>query len=125
ATRAEIRTGALDGKHLELLWVDDPVDVLFAQIEGSAKVTFEDGSTQWLEFDGKNGRAYRGVGKVLRDSGELKPGQGTMQGIRAWFAAHPARRDEIIDQDASYVFFKNSPSNGSVGSQHVILTPQR
>jgi membrane-bound lytic murein transglycosylase A len=125
ATRAEIRKGALDGKHLELLWVDDDVDVLFAQIEGSGKVTLDDGHEIWIEYDGKNGRAYRGVGQVLRDSGELKGGQGTMQGIRAWFAAHPDRRDEIIDQDASYVFFKLSPHAGAVGSQHVILTAQR
>jgi len=125
ATRSEIRQGALAGKDLELLWVDDPVDALFAQIEGSGKVTLDDGSVIWIEFDGKNGRAYRGVGKVLRDSGELKPGEATMQGIRGWLAAHPGRRDEIIDQDASYVFFKLSKKPGAVGSQHVILTALR
>jgi membrane-bound lytic murein transglycosylase A len=125
ATRAEIRNGALDGKHLELLWVDDPVDVLFAQIEGSGKVTMDDGHVVWMEFDGKNGRAYRGVGQVLRESGELRAGQGTMQGIRAWFAAHPDRRDEIIDQDSSYVFFKLSTRAGAIGTQQTILTAQR
>jgi membrane-bound lytic murein transglycosylase A len=124
-TRAEIRKGALDGKHLELLWVDDPVDVLFAQIEGSGKVTLDDGHVVWIEYDGKNGRAYRGVGSVLRESGELRAGKGTMQDIRAWFAAHTDRRDEIMDQDASYVFFKLSARDGSVGTQKVILTAQR
>jgi membrane-bound lytic murein transglycosylase A len=125
ATRAEIRKGALAGKNLELLWVDDPVDALFAQIEGSGKVTLDDGKVVWIEFDGKNGRAYRGVGKVLRDTGELKPGEATMQGIRGWFASHPAKRDDVIDQDASFVFFKLSQKPGAVGTQHVILTPQR
>ena len=125
ATRAEIRKGALDGKHLELLWADDPVDVLFAQIEGSGKVMMDDGHEVWIEYDGKNGRAFRGVGQVLRDSGELRAGQGTMQGIRAWFAAHPDRRDEVIDQDASYVFFKLSAHAGAIGTQQVILRPQR
>ncbi len=125
ASRAEIRRGALDGQHLELVWADDPVDALFAQIEGSGKVAMDDGTTQWIEFDGKNGRGYRGVGKILRESGELAKGQGTMQGIRAWFNAHPDRRDEIIDQDASFVFFKFSHRPGAVGSQGVILTPRR
>jgi membrane-bound lytic murein transglycosylase A len=124
-SREEIRKGALDGQHLELIYADDPVDTLFAQIEGSAKVTLDDGSTQWIEFDGKNGRGYRGVGKILRESGELAKGQGTMQGIRAWFNAHPDRRDEIMDQDTSFVFFKFSTRPGAVGSQGVVLTPRR
>jgi len=122
-TREEIRKGALAGRGLELLYVDDPVDLLFAQIEGSAKVKMDDGSTLWLEFAGKNGRAYKGVGAALK--GILKPGEGTMIGIRAWFNANAARFDEIVDQNASYVFFKTSKEPGAVGSQKVILTPRR
>ncbi len=125
-TRQEIRKGALAAQKLELLYADDPVDVLFAQIEGSAKATLDDGSEVWLEFAGKNGRAYLGVGGVLKRKGELqKPGSGTMQGIRKWFVDHPARFDEIVDDDASYVFFKESTLPGAVGSQQVILTARR
>ncbi len=124
-TRAEIRAGALDGRGLELLWLDDPIDALFMQIEGSGKVTLDDGSTRWVEFAGKNGRGYKGVGKLLRESGELQKGEGTMQGIRAWFEAHPDRRDEIIDQNASMVFFALSDEPGAVGSQGVVLTARR
>lgn len=124
-TRKEIRKGALARRGLELMYVDDPVDLLFAQIEGSAKATLDDGSSAWLEFDGKNGRAYRGVGGVLRGGGFLQPGEGTMQGIRQWFHDHPARFDEIADQDASYVFFKPSRQPGAVGSQMTILTARR
>ena len=124
-TRAQIRAGAIAGRAVELMYADDPVDVLFAQIEGSAKAVLDDGSVEWLEFAGKNGRAYRGVGGVLRGSGLLAPGQGTMQGIRAWLAAHPDRFHEIVDQDASYVFFMKSKQPGAVGSQQVILTAER
>jgi membrane-bound lytic murein transglycosylase A len=124
-TRREIRKGALARRGLELLYADDPVDVLFAQIEGSGKAILEDGTEVWLEFAGKNGRAYRGVGGVLRGGGFLQPGQGTMQGIRQWFHDHPTRFDEIADQDASYVFFQVSEQPGAVGSQYTILTAQR
>jgi membrane-bound lytic murein transglycosylase A len=123
-TRAEIRAGLFDGKGLELFWVDDRVDALFTHIEGSGKVVLEDGSVVWLEFDGKNGRQYRGVGKLLRELGE-PPGTGTMQGIRKWFADHPDRFDEIVDQDEAYVFFKESRQPGAVGSQMTVLTGQR
>lgn len=124
ATRAEIRRGALRGQHLELLWVDDHVDALFAQIQGSGKVALDDGSEQWIEFAGKNGRAYRGVGRILRDLGE-PPGTGTMQGIRKYFAAHPDKFDEIADQNQSFVFFGLSKKAGAIGSQGVVLTPRR
>jgi membrane-bound lytic murein transglycosylase A len=124
-TRAQIRRGVLARRGLELMYADDPVDVLFAQIEGSGKAKLDDGTTAWLEFAGKNGRAYRGVGGVLRRGGLLEPGQGTMQGIRAWFHANPTRYDEIADQDASYVFFSISKQPGAVGSQMTILTARR
>jgi membrane-bound lytic murein transglycosylase A len=123
--RDEIRKGVLAGRGLELMYVDDPVDLLFAQIEGSAKANLDDGTSVWLEFAGKNGRAYRGVGGVLRNGGFLKPGEGTMQGIRQWFHDHPTRFDEIADQDASYVFFMVSKLPGAVGSQRTILSAQR
>ena len=125
STRAEIRKGALDAQHLELLYADDPVDVLFAQIEGSAKAELDDGSTVWLEFDGKNGRAYKGIGALLRDKGLIEKGQGTMQGIRKWLTDHAGRFDEIVDEDSAYVFFKESKQPGAVGSQKVILTTRR
>ena len=124
-TRAEIRAGALDGQGLELLWVDDPIDALFTHIEGSGKVAMDDGSTVWLEFAGKNGRAYRGVGRLLRDLGVLKKGEGTMQGIRAWFDANPDRIHEILDRNSSYVFFAESAHAGALGTQMVVLTPRR
>lgn len=125
-TRAEIRKGALAGQNLEIMYADDPVDVLFAHIEGSAKALMDDGSVVWLEFAGKNGRAYRGVGGVLKSMGELQaPGSGTMQGIRKWFADHPGKFDEVVDQSSSFVFFHESTKPGAVGSQMVVLTAQR
>ena len=125
-TRKEIRTGALSGQNLEIMYADDPVDVLFAQIEGSAKAIMDDGSTVWLEFAGKNGRAYRGVGGVLKSMGQLTaPGSGTMQGIRKWFADNPTKFDEVVDQSHSFVFFRESKTPGAVGSQMVILTAER
>jgi membrane-bound lytic murein transglycosylase A len=125
-TRPEIRGGALANKGLEVMYADNAVDVLFAHIEGSAKAVMDDGSVVWLEFAGKNGRAYRGVGAVLKGMGVLT-GQynGTMPGIRKWFADNPAKVDEVIDQNHSFVFFKESKQAGAVGSQMVILTPER
>ncbi len=124
SSRSEIRQGLLANRKLELLWADDKLDVLFAEIEGSAVVTLEDGSKVWLEVDGKTSRVYRGVGKILRDVG-TPPGTGSMQGIRKWFAANPERFDEIVDQNESFVFFKKANKAGAQGSQGVTLTAGR
>ena len=43
AKRAEIESGALSGKGLELVWVDDPVDAFFLQIQGSGLVKLPSG----------------------------------------------------------------------------------
>ena len=125
-TRSEIRLGALAAQSLQIMYADDPVDVLFAQIEGSAKAVMADGSTVWLEFAGKNGHKYRGVGGVLKEKGLLTGAyNGTMSGIRKWFSDNPARFDEIADHNLSFVFFKESKRPGAVGSQGVVLTPRR
>lgn len=125
-TRAEIRKGALDAQKLELMYADNPIDVLFAHIEGSAKAVMDDGSVVRLEFDGKNGRAYRGIGKVLKEMGVLNGKyNGTMPGIRAYLADHMAKFDELVDQNHAFVFFKESTAAGAMGSQDVVLTPRR
>lgn len=125
-TRQEIRNGALKDQKLELMYADDPVDVLFAHIEGSGKAIMDDGSTVWLNFAGKNGRAYKGVGALLKARGELAaPGAATMPGIRKWFVDHPGKFDEVVDPNSSYVFFEEGKTPGAFGSQDVVLTARR
>lgn len=123
-SRAELRRLPVDDKQV-VVWVDDPVDAVFAEIQGSGRVELAEGGTLWIGFAGKNGRKFRGVGGILRRMGELQPGQGTMQGVRAWFAAHPERYHEIVDQNPAKVFFQVSPRAGAIGTQGVVLTPRR
>ena len=125
-TRAEIRKGALATQKLEIMYADDPIDVLFAHIEGSAIAVMDDGTKIRLEFDGKNGRAFKGVGKVLKEMGVLTGKyNGTMPGIRQYLADHIKKFDELVDQNASFVFFKESTAPGAMGSQDVVLTARR
>ena len=123
-TRAELRRAPVDDKQV-VVWVDDPVDAVFAEIQGSGKVALDEGGTLWIGFAGKNGRKFRGVGGILRGMGELRRGEGTMQGVRAWFNAHPERYHEIVDKNPAKVFFQVQPRRGAIGSQGVVLTPRR
>ena len=51
-----------------------------------------------------------------------------MQKIRDWFAAHPDRAQEIMNRNASYVFFRSAcrkQDHGPIGAEGVALTPLR
>jgi membrane-bound lytic murein transglycosylase A len=132
-TRAQLeRSGALTGN--ELVWVDDPIEVFFLQVQGSGRVIMEDGSVMRVGFGGTNNQPYKSIGKELLDRGELVPSQATMQGIKAWAKANPARVDALLDVNPRFVFFREMPSNdpmsaslgdGPVGALGVPLTPER
>ena len=61
-TRAEIESGALSGRGLELLYLDDPVELFFLQIQGSGRVRLTDGSWVRLGYAAKNGHPYTSIG---------------------------------------------------------------
>jgi membrane-bound lytic murein transglycosylase A len=126
-TRAEIEAGALSGRELELLYLDDPIELFFMQIQGSGRVRLTDGSWVRLGYAAKNGHSYTSIGRLLAERGE-KPPQGlTMEGLKGWLRADPARGRALMHENKSYVFFHELPEaeagQGPVGAQGVPLTP--
>lgn len=124
-TRAEIEDGALDGRGLEILWLDDPVDRFFLHIQGSGRVEMTDGSTVGVGFAGRNGHPYFAVGRALIDWGEATPETMSMAFIRDWMEANPARAQDLMNLNASYIFFEAHPDTGATGALGVPLTPGR
>ncbi|MDB5407183.1 MAG: murein transglycosylase [Rhodospirillales bacterium] len=125
ASRAEIERGALAQRKLELFWVDDPVDAFFLQIQGSGRVILTDGSVVQLGYDGQNGQAYVPIGRLLADRGLLPREDVSMQSIRAWLAGHPDDAAALMNENPSYVFFRELHGDGPLGAQGVVLTPGR
>lgn len=126
--RAEIEKGALAGKGLELCWVKNPVDVFFAQIQGSTRVKLANGTLLRLNYIASNGRPYYPVGRDLIDRGIIARQDMSMDRIRQWMDANPAEAKELRDKNRSYVFFEKTPlapHTEIVGAQGVPLTPLR
>ncbi len=131
--RAQLeRSGALNGN--ELVWVDDPIEAFFLQVQGSGRVVMDDGSVMRLGYGGTNNQPYRSIGRWLLDHGELTPAQATMQGIKAWARANPGRVDALLDTNPRFVFFRDMPTgestgmdgaDGPIGALGVPLTPER
>jgi membrane-bound lytic murein transglycosylase A len=124
-SRAEIEAGALDAGRLALVWLDDPVDRFFLQIQGSGRVALAEGGVMQVQYDGQNGHPYVAIGKLLADRGAIPRADVTMAAIRAWLAAHPVEGKALMAENPSYVFFREGDGNGPIGSEGVVLTPGR
>lgn len=126
-SRAEItaRGDRLPGR--TLLYVDDAVELFFLQVQGSGRVQLQDGSQVRLNYADQNGHPYQSIGRVLVERGELKLEEASMQGIQNWARANPARLNDLLNSNPSYVFFREVPNSkdGPVGALGVPLTPER
>jgi membrane-bound lytic murein transglycosylase A len=69
-SRAEITSREKDYPDRTLLYVDDPVELFFLQVQGSGRVRLPDGSTVRLAYADQNGHPYQSIGRVLVDRGE-------------------------------------------------------
>ena len=124
--RAEIEDGF--SVAIPILYVDDPIDAFFLQIQGSGRVVLDDGTVVRAAYAAQNGRPYTAIGAILIQRGELERQAVSMQTIRAWLLQHPDEAKQLMNANASYVFFKEQPigdsSLGALGAQGVPLTPE-
>jgi membrane-bound lytic murein transglycosylase A len=127
--RTAIDHGALAGRRLEILWLADKVDAFFLEIQGSGRVRLPDGEVVRVSFAGQNGRKYVAVGRVIADRDHIPPSQISLQSIRTWLADHPADAATVMEQNPSYVFFRElsgtRADQGPPGSLGAGLTPGR
>ncbi|WGF86872.1 murein transglycosylase A [Marinivivus vitaminiproducens] len=127
--RAAIDRGALGGRGLEIVYVDDPVAAFFLHVQGSGQVVLDTGQTVRVGYAGQNGRAYRAIGRDLIAMGEVPAEAMSMQAIRDWLITHPERAAGLMARNPSYIFFTErselAAAEGPLGAQGVSLTPER
>jgi membrane-bound lytic murein transglycosylase A len=87
------------------------------------------GETVRVAYADQNGHPYRSIGRYLVDKGEMTLDQASAQNIKAWAVANPTRRQELLNANPSYVFFREETladlSKGPKGALGVPLTAQR
>ena len=125
ADRKEIEKGALTDRDLELVWVDDPIDAFFLQIQGSGRVRLAEGGEIRVGYAAENGHPYYAIGRELVKRGELQKEEVSMQSIRRWLEEHPEEAPEVLSTNASYVFFQEIQGEGPLGAEGVPLVPER
>jgi membrane-bound lytic murein transglycosylase A len=126
--RGEIEDGAIAGRGLELCWLKNQTDLLFMQIQGSARIRFDDGSMLRINYDAHNGYPYTAVGRILIDRNIIPKDQMSMQRIRQWMDENPDGAKELRRQNRAYVFFRQvtlAATEEAIGAQGVHLTAGR
>ncbi len=124
-TREEIDShGVLSGRQLEIAWLEDPIDAFFLQIQGSGQILLEDGTTLRVNYSAWNGRPYRSIGALLINREIIKREEMSITRLREYLRDHPSQREEILNHNESYVFFR-VVERGPLGNIEVPLTPGR
>ena len=128
-SRSQIEAGAISGRGLEIAWLDDPVEVFFLHIQGSGRIRLPDGRMMRVGYAGKNGHAYRSVGKEMVRRGTHTPDQVSAQSIRSWVRNNPGPGHAMLDHNPSYVFFRRLPDlaahKGPIGAMGRSITGMR
>ena len=128
-TRAQIENGALEGRGLEVLYLEDWVEAFFMHVQGSGRVQLEDGTQVRLSYDGKNGHPYTSIARQLVDRREILPKDIDMEKVKAWLRADPERGRALMQENQSYIFFRELSAeegrHGPLGAEGVPLTAGR
>ena len=131
--RESIEAGQIADRTHAILWLVDHVEVYFAQVQGSARVALPDGSRRRLIYDGRNGRPYSSIGRILIDRGAISAEEMSLARCKAWLRANGLEKGEpgrsVLQRNESYVFFRLEPeldqNAGPIGGQGVPLTAMR
>ncbi len=129
-TRAELsKTGILEDRGLELVWLQNEVDKFFLQIQGSGRVSLHEGGAMRVGYGGKNGHPYRSIGQELIRRGIFEDHEVSAQVIRNWVENNPAKGAELLNHNPSYVFFREvsqvDPAKGPLGAMNRSVTAGR
>jgi membrane-bound lytic murein transglycosylase A len=88
-----------------------------------------DGHVMRVGYGGKNGHAYRSVGKEMVRRGTHTPDQVSAQEIRAWVRRNGQAGSDMLNHNPSYVFFRKLPDlaadMGPIGAMGRSITTMR
>jgi len=130
-SRADIEAGKAPVADKALAYVDDALEAFFLQIQGSGRIRLAEGATMRVGYADQNGHPFRSIAKILLERGAIAPGEATLRGLKAWAQDHPQDVAPLLDENPSYVFFREvtlDPSalvDGPIGTLGVALAAGR
>ena len=124
-TRKDIMENkVLKNKNLEIAWLKEPLDIAILQIQGSGMIKLPSGEIIRVGYSASNGHPYKSIGRYMIDNGYITADNLSLQTIRSYIKQNPDIKDEILNYNPSYVFFRLL-EKGPLGNIGVPLTPGR
>ncbi len=124
-SRKDIESGVLEGRGLELLYVNDRVELFFMHIQGTGIVRLPNGDSVKLAYAGKNNRPYKSIGQYMISNKVIKNNNYSYDSIKNWLRVNGEGAKYITNLNESYIFFKISDTDKVIGAQMAELTPER
>jgi membrane-bound lytic murein transglycosylase A len=129
-SRSEIQGGGyLQGRGLEIAWLEDPVEVYFLQVQGSGRIRMPDGQVIRIGYAGKNSQPYLSIGAELIRRGVLDPSEASAESIQDWVRRNPDDGQALLNTNPSFVFFRKiadlAPEDGPIGAMARPITTMR
>lgn len=121
-TREEINHGALNNKAPVIAWIESEVDRLFLEIEGSGTIELPNNQSLYLTYAGENGAQYTSIAKIMIQKGILSKDKASYSQIKAYLESHPKEKNQLLNQNKSFVFFQKLKENAALGAQGIPLT---
>ncbi|MEM8876327.1 MAG: MltA domain-containing protein [Pseudomonadota bacterium] len=127
--RRAIEQGDHDLDLTPLVWLDDPVELYFVHIQGSARIALQDETTMRLGYAGKNGHPYASIGREIVRRELMALETITAESLKDWLRDNPELAAEIFPVNPSYIFFREirglAEEGGPIGAEGIPLTEGR
>ena len=111
----------------EIVWVEDPVEAFFLEIQGSGIIHFDNGDVMQIGYADQNGYPFKAIGSTLIQKKEITMAEASMEGIKSWARKNISKLREFLNINASYVFFRKLPNDlpGPIGALGVSIEAER
>ena len=126
-SRADIDSQGAPLAGNEIVWVEDPVEAFFLEIQGSGIIHFDNGDIMQIGYADQNGYPFKAIGSALIQKKEITMAEASMEGIKSWAKKNISKLREFLNMNASYVFFRKLPNDlpGPIGALGVSIEAER
>ena len=115
----------LEGKGLELFYMNDPFELFLLHVEGGGVVEVEENGIEksyFLSYAGTNSQRFSFIGGYMLEKGYIT--DPSVKSQRAFLKNNPSKWREIYAQTPSYVYLKITKTE-PLGMENIPLTPGR
>ncbi|MGB3295318.1 MAG: MltA domain-containing protein [Phormidesmis sp.] len=115
--------GPLNG--LELAWLPDRLEAFLIQVQGSARLELDNGSTLSVGYDGRTNYPYSSIGRALIDDDIIAEDALSLPVLIDYFEQNPAALDRYLPRNNRFVFFRETNGAAATGSLGFPVTAGR